>query len=36
MIPSQYFYLEEMPKLGSGKTDLKLAKKLAVELSSKS
>jgi acyl-[acyl-carrier-protein]-phospholipid O-acyltransferase/long-chain-fatty-acid--[acyl-carrier-protein] ligase len=36
MVPSQYFYLEEMPKLGSGKTDLKLAKKLAIELSASS
>jgi len=33
MMPSEYFYLEEMPKLGSGKTDLKKAKKIAVELS---
>ena len=32
MIPSHYFRVEEMPKLGSGKTDLKLAKKLALEL----
>ncbi len=33
MQPSQFFYLQEMPKLGSGKTDLKQAKKLATELS---
>lgn len=33
MQPSAYYYLEEMPKLGSGKTDLKMAKKLATELS---
>ncbi len=33
MKPSQFFYLEEMPKLGSGKTDLKKAKKLATKLS---
>ena len=33
MQPTEYFYLEEMPKLGSGKTDLKMAKKLAIELS---
>ena len=33
MHPSQYFFLKEMPKLGSGKTDLKMAKKLASELS---
>ncbi len=32
MRPSSYFYLEEMPKLGSGKTDLKKAKKIAFEL----
>ena len=32
MIPSHYFRVEEMPKLGSGKSDLKLAKKLALEL----
>ncbi len=35
MQPSQFFYLEEMPKLGSGKTDLKKAKKLAIELTAK-
>ena len=35
MIPSEYFYLEEMPKLGSGKCDLKLAKKIANELCSR-
>ena len=33
MQPSAYHHLEEMPKLGSGKTDLKMAKKLATELS---
>ncbi len=33
MIPSAYYYLEIMPKLGSGKTDLKMAKKIATELS---
>ncbi len=33
MQPSEYYYLEEMPKLGSGKTDLKMAKKIATELS---
>ncbi len=32
MYPSAYFYLEEMPKLGSGKTDLKKAKKIANKL----
>jgi len=36
MQPSEYYFLEEMPKLGSGKTDLKLAKKLAQELSQSS
>jgi acyl-[acyl-carrier-protein]-phospholipid O-acyltransferase/long-chain-fatty-acid--[acyl-carrier-protein] ligase len=36
MVPSQYYYLDAMPKLGSGKTDLKLAKKLATELSASS
>jgi acyl-[acyl-carrier-protein]-phospholipid O-acyltransferase/long-chain-fatty-acid--[acyl-carrier-protein] ligase len=35
MQPSEYYYLEEMPKLGSGKTDLKMAKKIATELSKK-
>ncbi len=35
MVPSRYYYLEQMPKLGSGKTDLKLAKKIAIELSLK-
>ncbi|HIP59576.1 MAG TPA: acyl-[ACP]--phospholipid O-acyltransferase, partial [Campylobacterales bacterium] len=34
MQPSAYYFLEEMPKLGSGKTDLKMAKKIATELSS--
>jgi acyl-[acyl-carrier-protein]-phospholipid O-acyltransferase/long-chain-fatty-acid--[acyl-carrier-protein] ligase len=34
MQPSEYYYLEEMPKLGSGKTDLKMAKKIATKLSS--
>ncbi len=33
MQPAEYYYLEEMPKLGSGKTDLKMAKKIATELS---
>ena len=33
MQPAEYYFLEEMPKLGSGKTDLKMAKKLATELS---
>ncbi len=33
MQPSEYYFLEEMPKLGSGKTDLKMAKKIATELS---
>ncbi len=33
MQPSAYYFLEEMPKLGSGKTDLKKAKKIAMELS---
>ena len=32
MKPSVYHYLEEMPKLGSGKTDLKKAKQLAMEI----
>ncbi len=32
MKPSVYHYLDEMPKLGSGKTDLKKAKQLAMEL----
>ncbi len=31
MIPTIYKQLKEMPKLGSGKTDLKLAKKIASE-----
>ena len=34
MQPSEYYFIEEMPKLGSGKTDLKMAKKLATQLSS--
>ncbi len=33
MQPSAYYRLEEMPKLGSGKTDLKMAKKIATKLS---
>ena len=33
MHPAEYYCLEEMPKLGSGKTDLKMAKKIATELS---
>jgi acyl-[acyl-carrier-protein]-phospholipid O-acyltransferase/long-chain-fatty-acid--[acyl-carrier-protein] ligase len=32
MKPSLYHYLEEMPKLGSGKTDLKKAKQIAMEI----
>lgn len=32
MVPNSYFYLESLPKLGSGKTDLKAAKKLAAQL----
>ena len=32
MKPSLYHYLEEMPKLGSGKTDLKKAKQVAQEV----
>lgn len=32
MRPTLYHYLDEMPKLGSGKTDLKLAKKIALEV----
>ena len=32
MKPTLYHYLEEMPKLGSGKTDLKKAKQLAMEI----
>ncbi len=32
MQPSSYYKVEEMPKLGSGKSDLKLAKKIAMEL----
>jgi len=32
MKPTLYFYLKEMPKLGSGKTDLKKAKQVAMEL----
>jgi acyl-[acyl-carrier-protein]-phospholipid O-acyltransferase/long-chain-fatty-acid--[acyl-carrier-protein] ligase len=34
MQPSEYYFVEEMPKLGSGKTDLKKAKKIATQLSS--
>ncbi len=34
-VPSLYFKVDEIPKLGSGKTDLKGAKKLAMELSNK-
>ncbi len=33
MHPAEYYALETMPKLGSGKTDLKMAKKIAIELS---
>ena len=36
MKPSVYHYLDEMPKLGSGKTDLKKAKQLAMELAGES
>ncbi len=32
MRPSLYHYLDEMPKLGSGKTDLKAAKKIALKV----
>jgi acyl-[acyl-carrier-protein]-phospholipid O-acyltransferase/long-chain-fatty-acid--[acyl-carrier-protein] ligase len=32
-VPSEYFKVEELPKLGSGKADLKGAKRLAKELS---
>ncbi len=32
MRPAIYHYLDEMPKLGSGKTDLKKAKQIAVEI----
>ena len=32
-IPSLYYKVDEIPKLGSGKTDLKGAKKMALELS---
>ena len=35
-VPSLYFKVDEIPKLGSGKTDLKGAKKLAMELSKES
>ena len=31
-VPSLYFRVEELPKLGSGKADFKGAKKLAIEL----
>ncbi len=31
-IPDSYYQVEELPKLGSGKTDFSLAKKLALEL----
>jgi acyl-[acyl-carrier-protein]-phospholipid O-acyltransferase/long-chain-fatty-acid--[acyl-carrier-protein] ligase len=33
MQPAEYYFVEEMPKLGSGKTDLKMAKKIATSLS---
>lgn len=36
MIPQDYFSLETLPKLGSGKTDIKKAKTLALELCKKS
>jgi len=32
-VPSEYFKVEELPKLGTGKADFKGAKKLALELS---
>jgi acyl-[acyl-carrier-protein]-phospholipid O-acyltransferase/long-chain-fatty-acid--[acyl-carrier-protein] ligase len=31
-VPSLYFKVDELPKLGSGKADLKGVKKLALEL----
>jgi len=34
MIPSEYYQINEIPKLGAGKTDFKKAKTLAVELTS--
>jgi len=34
-IPSLYYKVDQIPKLGSGKTDLKGAKKMAMELSGK-
>ena len=34
-VPSEYFKVEELPKLGTGKADFKGAKKLAFELSTK-
>lgn len=36
MIPSEYFQIEEMPTLGAGKTNFKLAKTLALELCERS
>lgn len=30
--PGKYFQVEEIPKLGSGKTDFSAAKKLTIEL----
>lgn len=36
MIPSEYQKIEEIPKLGAGKTDFKQAKTLALELSAQS
>jgi len=32
-VPSEYYKVEELPKLGTGKADFKGAKKLAGELS---
>lgn len=34
MLPSEWFKVDEVPKLGSGKTDFSNAKKMAVELAS--
>jgi acyl-[acyl-carrier-protein]-phospholipid O-acyltransferase/long-chain-fatty-acid--[acyl-carrier-protein] ligase len=34
-VPSQYYKVEELPKLGTGKADFKGAKKLAQELNNK-
>jgi acyl-[acyl-carrier-protein]-phospholipid O-acyltransferase/long-chain-fatty-acid--[acyl-carrier-protein] ligase len=32
-VPSEYYKIEELPKLGTGKADFKGAKKVAKELS---